>query len=417
MKNTLFVTMLLCTALILSPFSFSFVVMAADAAPRVSTVTILNGNYDDGDSPAATPQTDDANAEFNIVTDPGSDASRGKVGSLKGHVELSKAITNENKIYVSYDFRPTSTGDRLRLGIRDSVSKGVTYIFDLNGGSFAGVDINSNEWYTAHCIINYSTGKKSLSIVDSAGNVKLSPTESALGFSGTPSHIRFRLEKNDLIYIDNIIVKEDIVLADLERVTGSNGEEKPLYTSNLLKVEMTENMGSVTDEHISVTRDIDGSHIPIRQIVVNGKILTLTLGKSLQSSSVYTLTVLKDAPMKYSSTPVGQDMSLKFTTSSRDIDITDVTFTSDGTSITCVATLANATASDASVIIMMSALDADNRLTAINYTTVNVGSVDSAASSPLQIPVNSGGYVKVIGILNFNTLAPINNNIYTCSLD
>lgn len=411
--NKLFMTTILCLALVLVPFAGVF--GASEA--RVYTKTVLNGNYDDGDSPAATVQNDDSNASFEIVPDPGSDASRGNVGSLSGHVEISRAITNNYKIYVSYDFRATTSGDRLRLGIRDSVSRGVTYIFDMNGGSFGGVTINNNEWYTAHCVIDYARAKKSLSIVDSAGNIKLAPTESSLGFSGTPSHIRFRLEKNDHVYMDNIIVKEEIILADLDNVTGGSDEVNPVYTNNTLKVTMTQNMGSVKPEHLRLIRDLDGSDVPISNVAVSGKVLTLTLGKALQSSSTYTFTVLETAPMSNSSTPVGMDMSLKFTTTARELDIIDVTFTSDASGVTFVANLANVTASDASPVMLISAFDSEGRLTGINQITVDVTAGSDAVSVPLRIPVTSGGYVKVLGIADFNTLAPINNNIYTFRLE
>lgn len=410
MRNTLFVTMILCVTLILSPLCGG-VLQAQASADDIVHLRVLNGNYDDGDSP-----TGSGNGMFEIVSDPGGDTTRGKVGSIDGHVEISYSISNNNKIYVSYDFRTTSSGDRLRLGLRNS-SASVKYIFDLGADKFGGVSIKHNEWYTAHCVIDYSAGKQSLSIVDSAGNVLLDPTESTLSFSGSPTHIRFRSENDtEKMYIDNIVVEEDIIVSKLDKVTGSDGEANPLYTNNVLKIEMTGNMGDVTENHISLVRDIDGSAVPISSVAVSGNVLTLTLGKALQSASAYTLSVLSTAPMKYKSTPVGVDMSAQFVTSSREIDITDVAFTSDGTGITCVATLENATASDASVVIMISAFDTNGRVTGINYTTVNVNAIDSAASSPLQIPVSSGGYVKVIGISNFNTLAPLNNNIYTYRL-
>lgn len=416
MKN-LFISTILCFALVMVPFGGVLAADSEQASPRIANVSVLNGNYDDGDSPAGTPQSDDASAAFNIISDPGSDASRGNVACFKGHVEYSRSISNNYKIYVSYDFRSSSSDDALKLGIRDSVSKNIKYIFTLNNGSFGGVSINDNEWYTAHCVIDYSRSKKSLSIVDSSGNVKLEPTESALGFSGTPSHIRFRVEKDDLVYLDNIIVKEDIILADLDKVTGSDGEEKPLYTNNIIKVAMTENMGTVKPEDIILTRDLDGSDVPISDASVSGKVITLTPGKLLQSSSAYTLTVKETAPMKYRSTPVGQDMSVKFTTSSRELDITDVSFSSDGSNVSCVASVTNVTSSDASPVIVISAFDSEGRLTGINHTQLDVSAGSDAASAPLTIPVTSGGYVKVLGISDYTTLAPLNNNIYTFRLE
>ena len=91
MKN-LFISTILCFALVMVPFGGVIAADSEQTSPRIANVSVLNGNYDDGDSPAGTPQSDDASAAFNIISDPGSDASRGNVACFKGHVEYSPRI-------------------------------------------------------------------------------------------------------------------------------------------------------------------------------------------------------------------------------------------------------------------------------------------------------------------------------------
>ena len=406
-------------SLILVVMLLSVPAMADDAQLQadalVKNMTVLNGNYDDGDSPVG--NTGDANDPglFEIEPDPLGDAARGNVGHFIKHSELTIVMANKNKVYVDFDFNFGSDTTNFSLGVRDGTTKGVTYCWSIKPGSSNGASIELNKWYSAKCVIDYVNKKQNITILDSEGTVLAGPTEVNLKFTGTnPSHLRFRSYTTSSVYIDNLVVKEDVAWPELDSLAGSEGEAVPVYTNNKLVLNMTQEMKTVTPADISLVNNITGDEIPANEVTVSGKQITIIPSKVLQSSTKYTLTLYGTAVGKYGSYPIEDEYSVDFITSARDFDLTDAQFTPNGNKLTAVASFVNNTDEEKIPVVMMSAYNSEGRITAISYVSVNVPSDGNIyQSDSLEITVPDGGYARLTAIGSFDDTAPVNNNIYT----
>lgn len=399
--NKLFMTTILCMALVLMPFAGVF---GAGAPVDIRQVNKVTENFTDATG------TDD----YTVITAPSSAETYGKVAYFTGSkVQYQTAIKNTYKLKGSIDFYLGDASGYLTLYIRatsPTEEKSVCTIKATSG------DIEVGQWYHAEIIVDYANSSKSVIVTDTSGTEVYTSTGAfSISAGKTPSHFRFYMYGP--IYIDNYILDEYVSWPQLESVTGANGEPNPVYTNNKVILTMTEDMGTVKAEDMEVLNNLTGNAVNIDSVSVDGKKIIVTTADKLQSSVNYTITLFSTATMKYGSYALGDSYTATFTTSARDLDITDVTFTSDASGVTFVANLANVTASDASPVMLVSAFDSEGRITGINQIAVDVSAGSDATSAPLRIPVTSGGYVKVLGIADFNTLAPINNNIYTFRLE
>ena len=366
--------------------------------------------------------------EYTILTEP----DRGNVISMDAGEYLGINIlerTKVSKVSMKFDIKLSDASKTLPINIRGkSSSESKDSIARMKGGylQLNGTDehaLVSNSWYTMTFTLDFKNDTLDFSSVDSSGQLLCNRTGLTMGISSYEQYRYVRINPSSTysgtVYIDNFYATETIDWPSVVSVKDALGNTAVDYTGNTVVVETTQPLeaGTINKSLLTLTSVRDGKSVSVESASASGNQLTITLGSPLKSSSPYSLTLSGDILMDYGSIPLGDNIVTTFTTSSRPLDITDVSFTSDGNNVSYEVNLTNTTGTNQNIIVVASAFDEDGRLIQTVFQPVTVGYEAPIAKPNGILTVPENGSVKVFAITDYASLKNLNNCIYTYSLN
>lgn len=361
-----------------------------------------------------------------------SESGRGKVISMDAGEYLGINILEREKVTkvsMTFDIKLSDASKTLPINIRgkssseskDTVVRMRNGYLQLNGSDEHA--LVSDSWYTMKFTLDFEHDTFDFMSVDSGGQTLCNRTGLTMGISAYEQYRYVRISPSSsysgTVYIDNFSATETIDWPSVASVKDASGSTAVDYTGDTVVVETTQPLepGTINKSLLAVTSVRDGKSISVESASVSGNQLCLTLGSPLKSSSPYQITLSGDILMDYGSVPLGEELTAAFTTSSRELDITDVSFTGNGGTVSYELSFANTTGTSQSIILVASSFDAEGRLTSTVFQPVTVASGASIPNAQGSITVPQNGSIKVFAIKDYTTLNRLNNSIYTYSLN
>ena len=399
----------------------SLLAMPGVFAAKIETRNLVEEDYEDGSS--SYPDS----SKVTIVSDPAEDGTHGKVGLVDVGGPYNISCTNDYKVIFDTDFYFTNNTSDYEFSIRlrgtdaGGTTKERNKLFDVSGGKVTGIGITdvpleANTWYHLELTFDYHNEKATTVVTDPSGEAVINAVNKNLSLGdiakGKVTH--FRIYVGEQVYFDNVLFNEEVVWTELESITDGDGGSRVEYTTNTLRVNMTKALVKPAVTDVKIVRDLDETEIPVTETAIDGKSLVLTLGKPLQSSSSYTLTLAETVKMKYGSIELGEPIVANFNTTSRLLDIKRANFTpGENNQVTCSARVYNDNDGTVSAIILFVAYDATGRIAECAYSPITFTDPDEKNCASVTLTMPEGGCIKVMGISDFATATPVNNNIYT----
>ena len=190
--------------------------------------------------------------------------------------------------------------------------------------------IEPDTWYTYCFTYDELNDIRTVVLTDMDGNELYDSGEgSFLGSTNTYlSYFRIFAKAGGNVSIDNIELTEWAMVPEFVSITDGEAGDPIDYNTDTVVLNMSKAV-LLEKEKITVTRDIDGSNVLVKDAVADEsdtKKIVLTLDTPLQSASNYTVTFSEDMQMNMNSlskvVEIGEAISGQFTTSPRDADMT-----------------------------------------------------------------------------------------------